>query len=131
MTANMRINGDVFEGKVAVVDLAMDEFKRAFGVEIHFDNKHRKIKSGLTTDITINAYNNSDAIMIPRKLIVRDGDDTFVYVEKDGKAHRRSISTGLESGVDVEVKDGLAAGDRLIVEGINLLRNGTKIKIVD
>jgi len=131
MTANMRINGDVFEGRVAVVDLAMDDMKRAFGIEIHFDNRERKIKSGITTDITINAYNNSDAIMIPRKLIVRDGDDTFVYIEKDGKAYRRSVNTGLESGIDVEIKDGLAANDRLIVEGINLLRHGTKIKIVD
>lgn len=131
MTAAMKINGEQFEGRVAVVDLSMDEMKRAFGVEIHFDNRGGKIKSGVTTDIKINAYNNSKAIMVPRKLIIHDGDDTFVYVEKDGKAIRRPIQTGLESGIDVEIKDGLNAGDRLITEGITLLRDGSKIKIVD
>ncbi len=131
MSATMKINGDEFTGRVAVVDLAMDEMRRAFGVEIHFDNGHRKIQSGVTTDIKINAYNNSKAIMVPRKVIVRDGDETFIFVEKDGKAEKRAVELGLESGIDVEIKNGLNPGDRLITEGIALLRNGTKIKIVD
>lgn len=131
MSATMKINGDEFTGRVAVVDLAMDEIRHAFGVEIHFDNGHRKIQSGVTTDIKINAYNNSKAIMVPRKVIVRDGDETFIFVEKDGKAEKRAVELGLESGIDVEIKNGLNPGDKLITEGIALLRNGTKIKIVD
>lgn len=131
MQATMKINGDEFTGKVAIVDLAMDLEHNAFGVEIHFDNSHGKIKSGVTTDIKINAYNNSSALMLPRKLIVRDGDDTFVYVEKDGKAERRMINTGLESGIDVEIKSGLNPGDKVVTEGISLLRNGSKVKIVN
>ncbi len=131
MTATMRINGEEHQGKVAIVDLSMDEQHRAFGVEIHFDNRKGKIKSGITTDITINAYNNSDAIMLQRKTIVRDGDETYVYIAKDGKAERRDIRTGLENGIDIEIKEGLAPGDKIITEGISLLRDGIKIKIVD
>ncbi len=131
MEVTMNINGDEFQGKVAIVDLAMNQAHNAFGVEIHFDNPQGKIKSGVTTDIKINAYNNSNALMLPRKVIVRDGDDAFVYVEKDGKAERRIVKTGLESGIDVEVKSGLNPGDKVVTEGIALLRDGSKVKIVN
>lgn len=131
MPATMRINGEEYTGKVAIVDLSIDTKHNAYGVEIHFDNSHGKIRSGITAEIRINAYRKNQAIVIPRKYIVRDGDDKFVYVEKDGRAYKRMVKTGVESSIDVEITDGLAPGDRLITDGIFLLRDGSKVKIVN
>jgi len=131
MSATMRVNGDEFVGKVAIVDLSIDPKHNAYGVEIHFDNPQGKIRSGVTAEIRINAYRKNQTIVISRKYIVRDGDDKFVYVEKDGKAFKREIKTGVESSIDIEILEGLEPGDRLITDGIFLLRDGSKVKIVN
>jgi len=131
MDATMKLNGDAFTGKVAVVDLSIDPKHNAYGVEIVFDNAHGKIRSGVTADIRINAYKKSNAIVVSRRYIVFDGDDKYVFVEKDGKAYKQAVKTGIESSIDIEITEGLNPGDHLITEGIFLLRNGSKVKIVN
>jgi len=131
MDATMKINGDVYTGKVSVVDLSIDPKHNAYGVEIVFDNYHGKIRSGVTADIRINAYKRNNAIVVPRRYIVFDGDEKFVFVEKDGKAYKQTVKTGIESSIDIEITEGLNPGDRLITDGIFLLRNGSKVKIVN
>ncbi len=130
MTATMKINGKEYTGKVSLVSLGMDMEKRAFAVEITFDNAKRELKSGMTSDIKINAYRNSKAIMVPRNVIVKDGDNKYIFVENNGKVERRVIETGLESGINVEVTKGIQAGDKVVIEGIALLRDGIKVKVI-
>jgi multidrug efflux pump subunit AcrA (membrane-fusion protein) len=55
----------------------------------------------------------------------------FVYLAKNDKAEKRFIETGVVSGINVEVLEGLNPGDKLITKGDALVENGVKIKITD
>lgn len=130
LKATMEFGGKEYEGKVSEISLAMDEMKRAFGIEVQFPNPKRELKSGVTTDVKIITYSNPSVIVVPRNLIKSENDKKYVFVENGGKAEQRFIETGNESNILVEVLNGLKAGERLISEGISLLASGKKIKVI-
>lgn len=130
MNASIMFGGKEYKGKVSEISLAMDEMKRAFGVEIQFPNPKRELKSGITTDVKIITYTNPNVIVVPRNLIKTESEKKFVFVENNGKAEQRFIQTGNENSIMVEVQNGLNNGDKLITEGMTLLSNGKKIKII-
>jgi membrane fusion protein (multidrug efflux system) len=130
MDASMEYNGKVHYGKVTEVSMAADPYKQAFYAEVEFDNPGFQLKSGVTSDIKILIYRNRKAIVIPRNLIMNDEKGTYVFIENKGTAEKRYVTNGSDSGLDFEIKNGLKPGDKLIVQGISLLSNGTKVKLI-
>jgi multidrug efflux pump subunit AcrA (membrane-fusion protein) len=67
---------------------------------------------------------------VERKNVLKEQDDYFVYVVKDGKAEKRKVILGNQQGLEIEIREGLNPGDELVVEGQLLLENGSKVKSV-
>ena len=131
MNASTEYGGRTYHGKVTEVSMAADPYKQAFYAEVEFDNPKMELKSGVTCDIKILIYENHDAIVIPRNLIMADDKGSYVFLESNGSAEKHYVTNGNDSGLDFEIKTGLKPGDKLIVEGMSLLENGTKVKIVN
>jgi RND family efflux transporter MFP subunit len=123
-------NGVEIDGSVVQVDMAMDKDTQAFGVVLEFENNERILKVGVTADISITTYRNTESLVVERKNILRVGDRYFVYVAENGQARQRDVTLGRQHGLDVVIREGLTMGDRLITEGQLLLEQGSKIKIV-
>ncbi|NQV18787.1 MAG: efflux RND transporter periplasmic adaptor subunit [Armatimonadetes bacterium] len=117
------------KGKVSQVGLAMDTNYNAFGVDLVFDNSGNLIKSGILGEIKIQTYNNPNAIVVERKNVKSDENGDYVYVVESDTAKKRYIETGKENG-NFEIISGLKTGDRVIVEGLNLVSEGVKVKIM-
>jgi len=130
MTAFMDFGGKTYKGKVVEISLAIDPAKQAFFAEVEFDNSRRELKSGVIVEIKILVYENQKAVIIPRNLVSVDENGQFVYVENDGKAEKRYISNGNDSGIYFEISKGLQVGDRLITKGASQLNNGAKVKVI-
>lgn len=129
MPATISSGGQEVQGRVSEVALSMDEFRRAFGVEVRCPNPKRILKSGVTADVSLVVYSKKDAVVIPRKLVKKEEGREFVYLAKNSKAEKRFIETGVVSGINVEVLQGLNPGDKLITKGDALLEKGVKIKV--
>ena len=123
-------NGVEIHGSVVQVDMAMDKDNQAFGVVLEFENNERILKVGIIADISITTYRNTESLVVERKNILRVGDRYFVYVAENGQALQRDVTIGRQYGLDVVIQEGLTMGDRLITEGLLLLEQGSKIKIV-
>ena len=123
-------NGVEIHGSVVQVDMAMDKDNQAFGVVLEFENNERILKVGIIADISITTYRNTESLVVERKNILRVGDRYFVYVAENGQARQRDVTIGMQHGLDVVIQEGLTMGDRLITEGLLLLEQGSKIKIV-
>ncbi|MFZ0455609.1 MAG: efflux RND transporter periplasmic adaptor subunit [Ignavibacteriaceae bacterium] len=130
MNAKIEYNGKIYYGKVTEVSMAADPLKQAFYAEVEFDNPKMELKSGVTVDIRIITYENPEAVIIPRNLIMTDEKGTYIFLENNGSAEKRYVANGNDSGLDFEIRNGLKPGDRVIVQGISLLDNGAKVKIV-
>jgi RND family efflux transporter MFP subunit len=130
MEAEMEFGGKIYKGRIVEVSMAIDPYKQAIFAEVEFDNLNRELKSGVTVEIKVLIYKNPKAITIPRNLVMSDENGQYVYVEKDGKAEKRYISNGQETGIYFEISKGLEAGDRLITHGASQLTDGAKVKVI-
>jgi len=129
--ATARWNGAEIEGRVVQADMAMDQDTQAFGVVLEFDNPGKIPKVGVIAEVTIVTYSNPQALSVERKDIVREGDRSYVYLAEGDRARRQPIQTGKSHSLDVEVLAGLQDGDLLITEGLLLLEQESKIRVVD
>jgi len=72
----------------------------------------------------------SDALVIPSVslLTAQDGSTTVMLAGSDGKAHQQTVKAGIRQGEQVQILDGLKAGDRVVGSGAYGLPDNTKIK---
>jgi len=131
MFATINYLGKDYQGRIADISLSADPYKQAFYVEVEFDNGKRELKSGVTVEVKVLTYSNPNAIVIKRNLLKKDVNGVFVYVENNGKAEKRYITSGMDSGIDFEIKTGLSVRDRIIISGGSQLEEGKKVKVIN
>ena len=68
-------------------------------------------------------------LWVPSRAVRRDGtSQAYVFITTAGRAARRAVQVGRTSGADVEIRSGIAAGDRVIVGGPEALADGIAIE---
>jgi RND family efflux transporter MFP subunit len=94
-----------------------------------FENKDRSLVSGLFVRIRIPVSQPYQALLIPERALATDQNIRFVYVVgADGKTERRNVELGGQRADLRIVKSGLAAGDRVIVKGLQRVRPGQQVE---
>jgi membrane fusion protein, multidrug efflux system len=124
-------NGSEASGKVIDVAMAMDPARQGFAVEIEFANPGGALKAGVLAKVMLRTYVNPKAYVVARKNLRSDAQGAYVFVDNQGTASKRYIQTGEDSGFEIEVTGGLNQDDRLIVDGLNLVEDGAKLKVLE
>jgi len=125
-------NNKEYPCKIISLALKMDDSMKGFRVEFEAPNPKIELKSGVTVEIKVKIYENSNAIVIPKALIEKDPQGrNYVFVEENGIAKKQFVKLGNISGVDAEILDGLKIGDHLIIEGMHLLEENQKVKVLN
>lgn len=119
----------IFNGRVAHIDTRIDPVSRAFKVRAVIPNPEGILPSGMFMSLTL-TLSESDALVVPEEAIVVQAAETFVFVVEDGRAARRTVATGQRRDGVVAVTDGLAAGETVLVRGLQRVRDGSAVKIV-
>ena len=119
-----------FGGRVASVDTRVDPATRSVTVRALLPNPEGLLKPGmfLTTRLSRGAV---DALMVPEQALVPEGGRMFVYVARDGVAEKRQVQIGQRRVGEVQVVEGLAAGELVVTEGTQKLRDGATVALVD
>lgn len=124
----------VFEGVVRGIDSRVDPVTRSIQVRALIPNPERTLKPGLLMRVDL-LIDPRDGLVIPEAAILHQGRDHFVQVVVEGKegltSARRQIQIGTRKPGFIEVREGLAAGDRVIVHGSMKARPGQPIEIAD
>lgn len=84
---------------------------------------------GTPVQVEIDAEQHSNVVVIPAPGLVREGEETAVFVAAGGKAQRRMVEIGLDDGMRVEIRSGVKAGEMVIVDGQAGLPDGATITI--
>ena len=69
------------------------------------------------------------AALVPKGALRTDNGRSIVFVVKDDRVERRAVSVGLENGDQVEVLSGVSAGERVVVDAPQTLKDGDKVKV--
>ncbi len=127
MVAATAYPGETFEGTVETIDARIDPATRAVMVRAVFPNADRKLRPGMLLDVRL-FRPERQALVIPEIAVVQVGRDSFVYrVKADGSVERATVTTGVRRDGRVEILEGVAAGDRVVIDGTGKLRPGVKV----
>lgn len=103
---------------------------RLYNLELRVPNPDGRILPGMFARVELVKQVFNRALAIPLYAVITQGDDRFVYIEKESRAKKRNIKLGALIGWQVQVTSGLKAGERVIVVGHRLLDDGQLIEVV-
>lgn len=120
----------VFEGEVYALNPRIDVEGRSVALRARIANPQGRLRPGLFARVTLVTEQRSDALLIPEQAIFARGAESFVFVVRDGKAALTRITLGVRQGVQVEVVEGLSAGDQVVAAGHLKLRDGAPVRVI-
>jgi membrane fusion protein (multidrug efflux system) len=119
------------EGKLQFSELQVDPASGSVTLRAQFPNPKRQLLPGMYVRAQVQTGTQAQALLVPQAAVSRDarGNATAMVV-KDGKADARVLQTaGVVQGQWL-VTGGVAAGDQLIVDGLQRLRPGAPVQAV-
>ncbi len=122
--------GRSFAGSVASIDSRVDMNTRSVTVRALLANEDGALKPGMFLNVSL-ANDEREALVIPEEALTPEADRQFVFVVADGKASRREVRIGGRRPGTVEVLAGLNAGERVIVEGTQKVRDGAQVQATE
>jgi RND family efflux transporter MFP subunit len=129
--AHLRVEafpGDRFSAVVARLRPTVDAATGTFTATLEVDGQ-AKLRPGMFASVYLQTDTHDNALVVPRGSLVLDSLGDTVYVKADDTAERREVRLGLRSEDTIEVLDGLAEGDLLIVVGQDGLADGTPVSV--
>ena len=128
-------DGSVYKqnGTLQFQEIAVDESTGSVTLRATFPNPDGVLLPGMYVRTLVDEAVNSAAILVPQQAIQRDpkGNATALIVTADNKVEKRVVVTERSIGDTWLVNSGLNAGDRVIVEGVNKVRVGDVVRVVD
>jgi RND family efflux transporter MFP subunit len=117
------------EGVVSRVAMQADPVSRLLEVELTFPGGRAGADAVPGTLVTaqVEVGRRASTLLVPRAAV---SEGIAWVVDSAGVAHRREVTTGLEGGGQIEIRAGLAPGDRVVVAGATLLSEGAQTRIV-
>jgi RND family efflux transporter MFP subunit len=117
-------------GRVDKIGIQADSRTNTFEVEILVENPEFKLKAGLTARVSIQSKVIPNAVMIAQNTVLFREDRKEVFVlDADDLAEARVVTLGRMDGSEVEITEGLKAGDRLIISGAQYVKPGDKVRV--
>ncbi len=115
------------KGRIDMIDGQFNKTTGAITLRASFPNPDGLLRSGNTGRVRLGVQHN-DALIVPQSSTMEAQDKIFVFVVADSdKVKKVPISIIGKSGTNYLVKDGVKAGDRVVLSGIDHLQEGTVI----
>lgn len=118
-------------GKVIRVSPIVDGATGTVKVTVELQPKDEGFKPGAFVRVDIETDAKTEAVLVPRRAIIEDEGETYLFVAEGEKAFRKKVTLGYESEGDVEVRDGVSAGQKIVVAGQGSLKEGDKIRVIE
>jgi membrane fusion protein, multidrug efflux system len=117
-------------GKVVALDSQIDQTTGTVKLRADFDNLDDKLFPNQFVNARLLVNTLKGIVTIPSRAVQYGAPGAYVYVVgADDKVSARAIELGPEDGSMFAVKSGLAAGERVVVDGADRLRDGAKVLI--
>jgi multidrug efflux system membrane fusion protein len=128
---DLQIEGDsghVYQGTIESFDNRINTGSGTIRARARFDNKDGSLVPGMFVSVKMGGGTLNNAIMVPESAIGNDQSKRFVFVvNRDSKAEYRQISLGAEVDGARIVTNGVKAGDRVILDGLQRLAPGVPV----
>lgn len=119
----------IFKGKVAYIAPTINADNRSVSIYGEVPNQDNKLAAGMFVDVSQSLGQQENVLMIPARSLVPILDGEQIYKVVDGKAYAVTVELGKRDGDQVEITQGLVAGDTVITDGQMKVKNNTPVKV--
>ena len=121
----------VFRGTVISIDTRVDPISRTITVRALLPNEEVRLRPGMFLTVSL-LKEDVRSLVVPEQAIVPERSKQYVFVvDGENLVARREVTTGRRRPGEIEVLDGLAPGDLVIIEGTQKARPGQPVQIIE
>jgi membrane fusion protein, multidrug efflux system len=118
-------------GKISFIDRAVDPQTGTIKVRLIVPNNERSLRPGMSCNVKVLNQDAGIRVVIPYKAVVEQMGEYFVFRADSSKARQVRIRLGTRMGFYVIIQEGLNAGDKIIIDGIQKLHDGATVMTAD
>lgn len=119
-----------FTGRIRQISPVVDTATGTVKVTVEARQTPEAVRPGAFVAVDIVKATRPQATLVPREAVLRELQESHVFVEERGIAKKRSVTLGIEEGGRVEVLSGVRAGENVIVAGQGGLKDGSPVKVL-
>lgn len=118
-------------GRLISTDNLIDTSTGTVKLKAQFDNRDGALFPNQFVSARLRIDTRRDVVLVPSAAILKGAQGSFVYVvnEQDKTAHMRPVVTGTATTDTVTIESGLSAGEKIVVEGVDRLRDGAPVEL--
>ena len=120
-----------FQGKVLAINPLVDTNGRSIVIRAVIKNTEARLRPGMFARVRLLFSDERDSVAVPEQSLIPVGDEQYLFKVVDGRAQRFRVEIGQRREGQVEVLQGLTAGDVVVTAGQLKLRDGALVKIAD
>ena len=118
-------------GRVLRISPVVDESTGTVKVTVELSAGTRDFRPGAFVRVDIETDTHVNAVLIPKRAIIEEDGEHYVFTTQGETAQRRKVELGYENEAEVEVRGGVSAGENVVVAGQGNLKEGSKIREVE
>ena len=116
------------KGKFVFTDRLVDPTTGTIMVEVNFPNPEKIVRPGQFARVRVPMDTIADAILVPQRAVTElQATWSVAAVSNDNKVEMRPVKIGIRFGNLWQIESGLKPGDRVVVEGVQKVRNGMTV----
>jgi multidrug efflux system membrane fusion protein len=120
------------EGVLASLDNQIDTATGTLKLKARFENADERLFPNQFVNVRLLLETRRDALLLPAAAVQFGSAGTFVYVVGEGnKVQMRPVEVAASNGEQSLIGKGLAAGEKVVLEGTDRLRDGSTVEVVD
>jgi len=118
-----------YPGKIEFFDRAVDPLTGTLKIRLQFPNPDHSLRAGMSCDLRVLSKTKGKVVIVPFKTVTEQMGEYFVYVVEDDTARQQKVTIGPQVGNDVIVYSGIEPGQKIVIEGIQKLRDRTPVTL--
>ena len=132
---NVRISHYAYEntllpGHILRLSPMMDERTHTFRAEVQVDNNEGLLKPGMFIEARVVVDRRDDVIVVPRESVTQRSGRDVVFVVDGQRVSLREVQLGLGDDQRVQIQEGVATGERVVIRGLETLTNSAKVRVI-
>lgn len=122
-------SGGHYSGNIYAIEPKIDPVTRTLAVRALSPNPQRTLYPGAFADVQLIISEIPDALLIPTEAVIPELNGKKVFLYRKGQAKAAPVETGIRTPEEVQIVQGIAAGDTVITSGILQLRPGLAVEV--
>jgi RND family efflux transporter MFP subunit len=123
--------GKVFNGTIETMNPEAGTNSRMFRCKVKIDNPEGALRAGMFAKVQLAVGQAAEVLTVPQSAVIQKQGLYNIFIIENGKAIRRQVEIGEVTGETVQIKNGLQAGETVIISSVNQLKDGQAVKVTD